>query len=155
MKVEGPNKGTNTTGAKKAAKAKGAGGASFASSLSGSDAGDGVDAAESSAPKAGGMVGAVDALIALQEVDAADQAGAEDALSGDREQRARKWGLDMLEGLEEIRLGLLLGHIPRDRLNEIAKAASQGRESSKDPRLASILEEIEVRALVELAKLEG
>ncbi len=152
MKVEGPSKSNATTGAKKAGKAKRAGGASFASSL---DTSGSTDAVEQTAPSAGGMVGAVDALIALQEVDAPDRTGAEDARSGDREKRARNWGLNMLDGLEEIRIGLLTGRIPRHRLNEIADAASRGKAQSNDPRLAAILEEIEVRALVELAKLEG
>lgn len=152
MKVEGPNKSNATTGAKKAGKAKRSGGASFASSLGGSG---GSDTVEQTAPKAGGMVGAVDALISLQEVEAADAAENNDALSGDREQRARKWGRDMLDGLEEIRIGLLTGRIPRDRLNEIADAASRGKTRSNDPRLAAVLEEIELRALVELAKLQN
>lgn len=151
MKVEGPSKSSATTGAKKAGAAKRSGGASFASSLDGSGSSDAV---EPTAAKAGGMVGAVDALIALQEVDEADRAEAGGG-SGDREQRARKWGRDMLDGLEEIRLGLLLGRIPKHRLNEIARAASEGKARSNDPNLAAVLEEIELRALVELAKLQG
>lgn len=151
MKVDGPGKTNATTGAKKAGAAKRSGGASFASSLNSSD---GSDSVEKTAAASGGMVGAVDALIALQEVEEPDRTEADDALSGDREQRARQWGRDMLDGLEEIRVGLLLGRIPTDRLNEIAKAASQGKTKSNDPRLAAILEEIEVRALVELAKLQ-
>ena len=152
MKVEGPSKSSATTGAKKAGKAKRAGGSSFASSL---DSSGSTDAVEQTAPAAGGMVGAVDALIALQEVESPDAADADSGASGDREQRARKWGADMLDGLEEIRVGLLLGRIPRHRLTEIADAASRGKTQSNDPRLAAILEEIEVRALVELAKLQG
>ncbi|WP_425404004.1 flagellar assembly protein FliX [Hwanghaeella sp.] len=151
MKVEGPNKSSATTGAKKAGAAKRSGGASFASSLNSSDSSDSV---EKAAPSAGGLVGAVDALIALQEVDAPEQTEGEGPLSGDREQRARKWGQDMLDGLEEIRIGLLLGRIPTHRLDEIAKAASQGKTQSNDPRLAAVLGEIEVRAMVELAKLQ-
>lgn len=152
MKVDGPSKSNAATGAKKAGKAKRAGGASFASSLSGSS---GPDTVESATPSAGGMVGAVDALIALQEVDGPEKTDTTGAFSGDREQRARKWGEDMLDGLEEIRIGLLTGQIPRHRLNEIANAASEGKTQSNDPRLAAILEEIELRALVELAKLQS
>lgn len=152
MKVEGPRKSSAPASTKKAGTAKRSGGASFSSSLGGAGASDAV---EQTAPKAGGMVGAVDALIALQEVDQADRAEADGEPSGDREQRARKWGQDMLEGLEEIRLGLLLGRIPRQRLSDIANAASRGKAQSNDPRLAAVLEEIEVRALVELAKLQG
>ncbi|WP_161973699.1 flagellar assembly protein FliX [Hwanghaeella grinnelliae] len=151
MKVEGPRKSNATTGAKKAGAAKRAGGASFASSLDPSGGSDGI---EKTAPAAGGLVGAVDALIALQEVDAPDGTEGEAGYDGDREQRARKWGQEMLDGLDEIRVGLLLGRIPVQRLNEIANAASRGKTQSNDPRLAAVLEEIEVRALVELAKLQ-
>ncbi len=151
MKVEGPGKTNTTAGAKKAGKASRSGGASFASSLENSADSDGVDAVSGAAA---GMVGAVDALIALQEVDSPDSAAGEGALSGDRERRAQKWGNDMLEGLEEIRIGFLTGRIPHHRLNEIAKAASDGKSQSSDPRLSAILEEIELRALVELAKLQ-
>ena len=151
MKVEGPRKSNATTGAKKAGASKRTGGASFASSLDPSGGSDGV---EKTAAASGGLVGAVDALIALQEIEAPDETQGEAGLAGDREQRARKWGQDMLDGLDEIRVGLLLGRIPVQRLNEIANAASRGKTQSNDPRLAAVLEEIEVRALVELAKLK-
>lgn len=90
-----------------------------------------------------GPVAAVDALLSLQET----QADAEARSKGLH--RARS----MLELLEEIRRGLLLGQIPVARLEQLADAARSRREGFVDPALADILGEIELRAEVELAKL--
>ena len=88
--------------------------------------------------------GAVGAMLALQEVSGGLEARG----------RARRRGERLLDRLEEIRQGLLLGAIARDRLDELARMVRAGRERIDDPRLASILDEIELRAAVELAKLD-
>jgi len=59
----------------------------------------------------------------------------------------------MLDELEQIRLGLLLGQIPRARLEQLAQMVRARREQLDDPKLIAILDEIELRAAVELAKL--
>ena len=59
----------------------------------------------------------------------------------------------MLDKLEEIRLGLLLGTIPQSRLEQLAHLVRAQREQVNDPKLTAILDEIELRAAVELAKL--
>jgi hypothetical protein len=59
----------------------------------------------------------------------------------------------MLDELEQIRLGLLLGAIPRAKLEQLAQLVRARREQVDDPRLMAILDEIELRAAVELAKL--
>ncbi len=61
----------------------------------------------------------------------------------------------MLDELEQIRLGLLLGQIPRARLEQLAQMVRARREQLDDPKLIAILDEIELRAAVELAKLSG
>jgi hypothetical protein len=86
---------------------------------------------------------AVDAVLALQEVpDATTRRG-----------RALERGATMLERLDDIRHGLLLGAIPREKLKALVQMVQGRRERSDDPRLAAILDEIELRAAVELAKL--
>ena len=60
---------------------------------------------------------------------------------------------DLPEKLEEIRDGLLMGYISRDRLIEISRLVKDNRYQSEDPRLQEILGEIELRVEVELAKL--
>ena len=87
-------------------------------------------------------VTAVDGLLTLQEVDDA----AARASAGKR--RAQ----DLLEGLDDIRHGLLMGGLSRDKLVALAKHAQSRRAQVDDPRLAEILDEIDLRAQVELAK---
>lgn len=91
-------------------------------------------------------ISAVDALIALQEVG--------DSTSEQANARAQARGQLLLDRLDEIRHGLLSGAIPRRTLNELSKAAREQRDAVSDPRLAEVLDEIELRAEVELAKLD-
>ncbi|MGF1606670.1 MAG: flagellar assembly protein FliX [Rhodothalassiaceae bacterium] len=91
-----------------------------------------------------GPVASVDALLAVQEAGRDDSQARKRALSHAR---------DLLDLLEEVRVGLLMGAIPKDRLERLAHMARQRRDSFLDPRLAGILDEIELRAEVELAKL--
>ncbi len=86
----------------------------------------------------------VDALIALQEVD--------DATSGRK--RALGRGREMLDLLDNIRHGLLIGGISRGKLDALVRAVKSERQGVEDPKLQEVLDEIELRAAVELAKYE-
>ena len=86
----------------------------------------------------------VNSLLSLQELPTATE--------GKSKGVARAEGL--LEHLEAIRHGLLLGHIPRERLSRIINALAAEREKNLDPGLVQIINDIELRAKVELAKLE-
>lgn len=120
-------------------KRKGASdGAAFANELSGATAETGA-----SSISTGGQVASVGGLLALQEVP--------DSTEGRSKGLAR--ADEMLDLLEEVRKGLLLGAIPVARLKMLAQMARGQRERGEDPRLLEILEEIELRAEVELAKL--
>jgi hypothetical protein len=94
----------------------------------------------------GAPISAVDSLLALQEVG--------DSTSEQANARARARGQVLLERLDEIRHGLLMGTIPRRTLDELARTAREQKDSATDPRLADVLGEIELRAEVELAKLD-
>jgi hypothetical protein len=59
----------------------------------------------------------------------------------------------MLDRLDEIRLGLLSGAVSKERLVELSRLARARRADVDDPRLVEVLDEIELRAEVELAKL--
>jgi hypothetical protein len=97
----------------------------------------------------GGPVGlsGVSTILALQ--------GAPDSTERRARQRAVQRADAMLDELEEIRLGLLLGQIPRARLEQLAQMVRARREQLDDPKLIAILDDIELRAAVELAKLSG
>lgn len=60
----------------------------------------------------------------------------------------------MLDLLDDVRHGLLRGAIPVSKLESLLTAVRNQRDHVDDPRLAEILDEIEVRAAVELAKLD-
>jgi hypothetical protein len=88
----------------------------------------------------------ITSVLALQE--------APDATTRKRaRQRAKERGGLMLDQLDEIRLGLLLGTVPVAKLEQLGQLVRAKREQIDDPRLLEILDEIELRAAVELAKL--
>ena len=84
------------------------------------------------------------AIIGLQEVDWQEQ--------NRKENMAR--GHHVLDMLEAIRNGLLIGKISIAQLQKLQSTLAQKKDAIEDPKLASIIQEIEVRAAVELAKLE-
>ena len=58
----------------------------------------------------------------------------------------------MLDELESVRADLLAGVVSEERLEVLASQVSN-RQTSGDERIDSVLEEIELRVKVELAKL--
>ena len=83
-------------------------------------------------------------LLALQEApDAAE-----------RRRQAVLRSTDILDELQQLRLGLLTGSVPRQRLQRLTKLLRDRPGGYADPQLDSIVADIEVRAAVELAKLE-
>lgn len=86
----------------------------------------------------------VDALIALQEVP--------DAMA--ERKRAVQRGEDMLDLMESIKIGLLSGGLAMLQIKKLTKLVESHDSDALDPELKSVLEEIELRARVELAKLE-
>ncbi len=91
-------------------------------------------------------VGGIEALLAAQSVgDATQDEG--------RRKRAVTRGNSLLDRLEDLRAALLSGAVPKSRLIELARMLREKREEGLDPELEEILNEIELRAEVELAKL--
>ncbi len=68
--------------------------------------------------------------------------------------QAVRQGKSMIDALEDIRYGLLGGTLPISTLARLEGLVQQQRATTSDPRLQSILDDIELRAAVELAKLE-
>ena len=89
-------------------------------------------------------ISSVDAVVALQEI------------TGDNtnERGAKNRANLILDKLEDIRMGLLMGQIPKSNLEELSKILILARENSIDPSLLEIIGDIELRAKIELAKLE-
>lgn len=94
---------------------------------------------------------------ATSAITSADAIFAAQMVSDEEERQIRnkliKKGNTLLENLEEIRDGLLFGEISKDRLIEISRLVKQQDIASQDEKLQEILQEIELRVEVELAKL--
>lgn len=88
-------------------------------------------------------IGSLDALIAIQ--------GGEDRES--RRRRAMKRGHSLLDQLDELKVAILSGRISGEKLQKLVYTLSQRVELEDTPQLRQIMEEIELRAQVELAKL--
>lgn len=96
------------------------------------------------APVASGApVTGVDTLILLQEVP--------DSMAG--RARAARRGRDVLDLLDDVRDGMLAGGVSRATLNRLVALIEAKREDFVDPGLTAVLDEIDLRARVELAKL--
>lgn len=85
----------------------------------------------------------VDALLALQGVPGPQ---------GERAKAARR-GRDILDLLDEVRMGMLEGAVSKGTLNRLLALVETQREEFVDPGLSVVLDEIDLRARVELAKL--
>ncbi len=134
MEIKGSGRVEGGTIRRKSAVSQGAGGFSVS------------DAPEShGAIVAGpGPIAALDSILALQSMD--------DSTSGRSKGLAH--GEQLLDLLDAVRDGLLAGGIPRSTLNRLAAAVTRRHEAFADPKLQDVLDEIELRAHVELAKLE-
>ena len=83
----------------------------------------------------------LDALLALQAV--------EDPLL--KRKKVVRRGNQLIDTLEGLRGDLLVGRMAEGRLNQLMAVLSQARERS-EPGLDALLDDIELRARVELAK---
>ncbi|MFI4935658.1 MAG: flagellar assembly protein FliX [Caulobacterales bacterium] len=90
------------------------------------------------------QVGSLEALIALQGV------------GGPLERRRRAAGRagGILDALEGLKIDLLEGRLSPGSIEALTRAVHEQRVHTEDPRLEGLLDEIETRAAVELAKLE-
>ena len=134
MKIERFS-GPKTAAARRGGRSAAAGDGGFARALSGGPS-------QAAGPAGAGPVHAVNPLLALQEVgDSTEGRG-----------RARRRADELLDRLEELRLAIALGAVPLGQLESLAQMLRQRQERVDDPKLAQIINEIEIRAAVELAK---
>lgn len=133
MRIYGPNGMVAATSAPTARRISG----------SGFTLGNAQRATAPGASTAAPAIGGLDALIALQSVEDATE----------RRRRAVKKGRSALDALEAVKLGLLSGRLDAAALARLTASATELVEKSGDPRLDSVLAEIELRVGVELAKI--
>lgn len=135
MRIEGPRR-PDSVGKSGSAKGAASGGAF---SVEGAPAARAASAASTTL-----QVAALDSLLALQE--------ASDPTTGKR--RAVRRATDMLDILDDIKIGLLSGTIPRQSLHRLTSLVAERRNDFNEPGLQGVIDEIDLRAQVELAKLE-
>lgn len=137
MKIQGPGqtKGPSKTGSK--GKVSG-GDSSFGDMMAKETPGTGATQSSQS-------IAQVDALLAIQ--------GAEDPTAGASKKRMRKRAGHILDELEQIRMAMLGGSLTVGHMIDIADVVASHREKIMDPGLTSIMDEIDLRAQVELAKM--
>ena len=137
MKITGPN-GTGSTGASRGTRGAGASGFSLP------DVGEaGGPSPSSGVNRTAGVMG-VDALLALQDVGGPLES----------KRRAVRRASRILDVLDEVKLALLDGDLSLGQLDRLRRAVRDERGLTGDPKLEEVLDEIELRAAVEIAKLE-
>jgi hypothetical protein len=139
MKVSGSN---GVSGPNRSRKASGASADGFAPAST-PKTGGASTAAGAAALSGASAVGSVDALLALQ--------GAGDATESRK--RATDRAFSLLDILDDLKIALLEGQIPRDTLMRLMDTLQSQRDATHDPQLEAALDEVELRAAVELAKL--
>jgi len=97
-----------------------------------------------SVSSAAGVMG-VEALMALQDVGSATE----------RRRRSVSRAGRLLDELEGLKIALLGGELGQAELDRLSRAIREQRAATDDPKLEAVLDEIETRAAVELAKLEA
>ena len=137
MKVVGPN-GVGQAGGPR--QARPSGGAGFRLPSLAEAAGP----AQANSVSGVSSVMGMDALLALQDV------------GGPLERKRRAVGRAgrILDELEGLKIALLDGEVTGADLERLQRAVRDARDRTDDPKLEAVLEEVEMRAAVELAKLE-
>jgi len=106
--------------------------------------GGAAPAAAASAASAASGVADVSALMALQGVETATE----------RRRRAIRRGGGLLDRLEELKLALLDGGAGEGALERLSRTLREERPEDADPGLTELLNQIDLRAAVELAKAD-
>ena len=141
MKIDGPNKTSGAKGVSKPGAKKSGDDGVFGAML------DDTQETETSAPASRpSSVGALDVLLALQ--------GADSGTSEEATKKAKKRASDLLDHLDRIKLGMLTGELSQSALQQLSRSIASHRDEVTDPKLTEILDDIDLRAQVELAKLD-
>jgi len=134
MKITGPNSTSSVSSSKRKGVSR-AGGETFAPEQAGQTA-----AAVSTQSAA--AVQSVDAILALQSVGDFTEA----------KKRATDRAFDLLDVLDELKIALLEGGLPKAKLQALMQLLQSRRDATHDAQLEAALDEVEIRAAVELAK---
>lgn len=135
MKVNGPSGPTAPHGSRPARATSG---------FSVPASGPGASASAATAASSMGGVADVSALMALQGVDDVTE----------RRRRVLRRGGGLLDRLDELKLALLQGEAGDSALERLTRTLREERPVDADAGLNGLLDQIELRAAVELAKAD-
>ncbi len=137
MRIDGPGRtqSPSTSGATRRAEA---GSRGFSLDIGGNAT---AKAGTTAAPTNAATLGALGAMLALQEFEDPRE----------RRKRGLKRGHDLLDRLESLKIALLSGQMPDAEMDALVTTLST-RVPTGDPRLESLIDDIDLRARVELAK---
>ncbi len=137
MKIQGPSKTSGPSKTEKKGKASSSD-ESFGDFIASQTGG----AAPTSTTKS---IASIDSLLSIQSV--------EDPTARAAKKRVRQRGFDVLGELDKIRMAMLNGSLTIGHMIDIADVVASHREKVTDPKLTAIMDEIDLRAQVELAKM--
>ncbi|MDY0030151.1 MAG: flagellar assembly protein FliX [Pseudobdellovibrionaceae bacterium] len=140
MKIQGPDQTNKASSTKKSSKSGSAGSSSFGALIGGSEAEAPAHTAAASA------IAGIDALLLVQE--------SEDPTERAARKRMNERAGDLLGQLDKIKIGMLTGTLSVGNLIDIADVVASHREKLKDPQLSALLDEIDLRAQIEIAKMK-
>jgi hypothetical protein len=135
MKVEGPSKTQGAGGSKKTGRVSSDG--SFEDFLAAAPKGTSAAAPTQS-------IARVDALLSVQAAESPTERAAR--------RRMHQRADDILGELDKIRLSLLTGTMTLGQVIDVADVVASHREKVTDPQMTAILDEIDLRAQIEIAK---
>jgi hypothetical protein len=137
MKIEGPNSARGAENTKKSSKTA-KGDSHFGDFVTtGPASNEGVKTTQS--------IGTVDSLLALQ--------GADDPTAQNSRKRMKQRAGTILQELENLRIAMLTGSVTVGHMVDIADVIASHREKISDPGLTALMDEVDLRAQVELAKM--
>ncbi len=138
MKVGGTGKSGATTGPKKSSSSKGDSDVDFSAFVTG-----GAD--ETSSASATQSIAQLDSLLAVKQT--------EDPTQKQSKKRMQQRASSILDKLEGLRVKMLTGNLTVGHMIDVADVVASHREKIDDPALTAIMDEIDLRAQVELAKM--
>jgi hypothetical protein len=103
-----------------------------------------VSSARSSSVSSASAIQNTEALLALQEEETPQQ----------RKRRFVKRGRDLLDELDQLKAKLLAGHVTNADLKRLSNLLAQRIENVEQPEMTDLMRHIELRAHVEIAKLQ-
>jgi hypothetical protein len=133
-RIDGPRPLSATAPTRKTSKAGRASGSSFSKHLDGADEVSGASGACG--------VSSITGVLDIQEVD--------DAL--ERASKGKLRAEELLSKLDDLRLDILSGTISKTKLQKLSELVNSKKLEISDPKLNEILDQIDLRAQVELAK---